>query len=400
MICGFRTRAMHVRGDYRNAALFVWDFTQQSPGAIVLPTGITFARASSGHTVQTGTSTLTSTGITSNNVGRIGRVLDAHSLGLFIEPARLQYSSSPTAPASLPYGTWGAITTGQTDPSGGATAADCTVNYPSVSVGRYDQTGAVSTPMTCSFWAQKGSGSGSYQLVVSNGTSIIAKGGTAGTAWARDSLTYTSFAAQSCYFLSMDNRDWTSTGGTTAGARRAVLANHQIEAGKYPTSFITTYNVTRAGERVSLDSTRAAQSTVGGRIAIYLRFRALAASTELGSGEGRLLAWAAGEVFVDPASLYLKAIDGSTYSQTANSAISWSRYDLLEFVIEVGAGKSAIRWRVNGGSTNTASFSSRDDTLGALSLSAGLDVCNNAAGAQMPCILEKLIPYVPGRTPF
>ena len=338
--------------------------------------------------------------IASNNVGRIGRVLDAHSLGLFVEPSRLQYGSSPTAPASLPYGTWNAITTGQTDPSGGTTAADCTVNYPGASVGKYDQTGAVSTPMTCSVWVQKGSGSGSYQLVVSNGTSNIAKGGTAGTAWTRDSLTYTSFSAQSCYFLSMDNRDWTATGGTTAGARRAVLANHQIEAGKYPTSFIGTYNVTRAGERLSLDSTRAAQSLVGGRIAIYLRFRPLAASSELGSGEGRLLAWAAGEVFVDPTSLYLKAIDGALYSQTANSAISWSRYDLLEFVIEVGAGKSAIRWRVNGGSTNTASFSTKDDTLGALNLSAGLDVCNNAAGAQMPCVLEKLIPYVPGRAPF
>ena len=67
-------------------------------------------------------------------------------------------------------------------------------------------------------------------------------------------------------------------------------------------------------------------------------------------------------------------------------------------MIEVGAGKSAIRWRVNGGSTNTASFSTKDDTLGALNLSAGLDVATTRRVRRCP-VLEKLIPYVPGRAP-
>lgn len=395
-----RDRARTRCGGKTPRVLYSFDFTSQSAGAVSLPTGITFARASSGHTVQDGASAIVTAGITSNDVGRVGRLSSAHSYGLYVEPARTNQSARPLDASLLPYGSWASVTTGQTDPAGGTTAVYCTVV--SGGVGRYDETGNNTGSMTVSSWIRRGSGSGVYQLVNGSVTTNVARSATAGVEWGRVDLTHSPFAAQHCFYLEMDGRDSTASGGIAAGARQAVLAYRQIENGKYPTSVIWAAGgpVTRAAERLSIDSTRAAASLVGGRLGVYLRLRALAASSELGSGEGRLLGWAAGEVFVDPTSTYIKAIDVAAVSQTANSVISWARGDLLEFAIEVGAGTTAIRWRVNSAAVNTASFSVTNNALAALDLSAGLDVCNNAASAQMPGIVEKVVTFAPGWGPM
>ena len=377
--------------------LFVWDFTQQSPGALVLPTGLTFARASSGHTVQTSESALVTAGITSNDVGRIGRLSSAQSYGLYVEPSRTNLIGSSRSPQSLPSGSWASTTTGQSDAAGGSAAVRVQSN--SGATGRYVQSGTLSGSYTGSAWYAKGSGSGAYQMTIGN-TTTHAQGGTASATWARVVLTHV-VPTETLYCLPNDGQNQSASGGVAAGARDALVDFMQLEAGKYPTSAIlTSVGATRSGERLSIDSTRAAASVVSGRLGVYLRFRALAASSELGSGEGTLLAWATGSVVVDPTSTYLKAIDGALYSQTANAAISWARGDLLEFVVEVGAGTTALRWRVNGGATNASVFSTRDDALAALSLSAGLDVCNTAAAGQMPSIVERLSTFVPGRALF
>lgn len=398
-----RDRARSRCGGKTPRVLYSFDFTGQSAGAASLPTGLTFARASSGHTVQAGSNTLLENNGGSinlgNNVGRIGRLNDAQQTGIFVEPPRSNFFPNNRRPDIWAAGTWASTASGNADAAGGNAAYRVTVA--SGGTGRYYATGNVTGTYTASAWHAKGPGIGTYQLFAGySGVSAIAVAGTASN-WARTVATAT-VAGQQFYNLPMYGGDGSSNGGAGSGARDALVDFAQIEVGMYPTSVIGTAGSTgtRAGEQLSIDSTRAAASLVSGRLGVYLRFRALAASTELGSGEGTLLAWAAGSVVVDPTSTYLKAIDGALYSQTANAAISWSRYDLLEFVVEAGAGKSAIRWRVNGGSVNAASFSTRDDTLGSLDLSAGLDVCNAAAGGQFPSIIEKVVTFAPGWGPM
>lgn len=384
---------------HRFQPIITWDFTTQTAGAVVLPTDWLFTRASSGYSVQDGANALVASGF-GVDVGRVGRLSSAQNYGLFVEPARTNQSARPLDASLLPYGSWASVTTGQTDPAGGTTGVYCTVV--SGGVGRYDETGNNTGPVTVSNWMRRGAGSGVYQKLNSNGVTNTASGGTAAVAWARYDLTHGPFAAQHCFYLEMDGRDFTASGGIAAGARQAVLAYRQIELGAYPTSvmFAAAGPVTRAGERPRINGTAASALLVGGRLSVYIKLRALAASSELAAIEGYLLAWAAGQVFIDGATKYIYAWNGSPDSQTAAAAISWARYDLLEFVIEVGSGRTNFRWRVNGGAINTANFSVSDDSLAALNLSAGLDVCNVGAAAQMPCILEKFIPCVPGYTPF
>lgn len=393
--------------------IFDWDFTQQSPGALVLPTGLTFARASSGHTVQTGDSTIVTTGITSNDIGRIGRLSDSHSRGLFIEPARTnscRYSRSMNvAPGALN----GSVTytTGRTGPDGttnairGQIGSGAYANYDTVpSSGAF----ASNTQMVFSAWVKQGSGSGAYQFNAAyGGTTGAAAGGIAGANWSRvASATFTYPAGSACYPVGWDGRA-NATISSSAGARDCEIDFAQVEAGKYPTSAIITSggsSATRAAERLTIDSTRATQATVNGRLGFYVRFRAIAALTEMdGSAEGQILLGVGSTcyVWISPSSRYILLGDGgSKYSQTANSVITWARGDLVEMVMEIGNGVSAFRWRINGGSVNTAAFTARNDSLDPIVPSSGLDVLCAGTSWHTPAVLERATLFVPGRGPF
>ena len=384
--------------------MFTWDFTQQSPGALVLPTGLTFARASSGHTVQTGTSTIVTSGITSNDIGRIGRLATAHSYGLFIEPSRTNVVTQSRTPQSLAVGSWASTTTGQSDAAGGTSAVRVTTT--SGGTGRYQAPATLRTgAYTASQWVRQGAGSGSYQLVQGNAT-VAAVGGTAPVAWTRTECLYT-FAASAAAFLPGDGRNFASSGGVAAGARDFVLDFMQHEAGKYPTSAIVTSGseATRAAERLTIGATQAVQAAFKGRLGFYVRFRAIAALTEMdATTEGQIL-FGVGttcSVWISAASRYIIIEDatGSKYSQTANSVITWARGDLVEMVMELGNGVSNFRWRINGGSVNTASFTARNDSLDPIVPSSGLDVLCAGTSWQTPAVLEQATLFVPGRGLF
>jgi hypothetical protein len=252
---------------------------------------------------------------------------------------------------------------------------------------------------------RQGAGSGSYQLVQGNAT-VAAVGGTAPVAWTRTECLYT-FAAGVAVFLPGDGRNFASSGGVAAGARDFVLDFMQHEAGKYPTSAIVTSGseATRAGERLTIDGTRATQATVNGRLGFYVRFRAIAALTEMDvAAEGQIL-FGVGttcSVWISAASRYILIEDatGSKWSQTANSVITWARGDLVEMVMELGNGVSNFRWRINGGSVNTASFTARNDVLDPIVPSSGIDVLCVGTSWHTPAVLEQATLFVPGRGPF
>jgi hypothetical protein len=98
--------------------------------------------------------------------------------------------------------------------------------------------------------------------------------------------------------------------------------------------------------------------------------------------------------------IIIEDASGSKYSQTANSVISWARGDLVEMVMELGNGVSAFRWRINGGSVNTASFTAQNDSLDPIVPSSGLDVLCAGTSWHTPAVLEQATLFVPGRAPF
>ena len=392
----------------KSATLFLWDFTQQSAGALSLPTGLTFARASSGHTVRTGTSTITTSGITSNDVGRIGRLSSSHNRGLFLEPARTNvygYANTPGSASGTAGSSGSTFTTGRTGPDGGTTATR--IEQTSGTFSRYHSitTAGASTPYTLSSWVAAGLGSGAYSMCAPyTGTSGAAITGTATAAWARQSHTYTYPSTSGANLVGEDGRA-NGTSGAAAGARDVDVAWIQFEVGSYPTSSILTSagaTATRAAERLTIDSTRSAASVVSGRAGVYLRLRALAASTELSTGEGWLLYWPDGDGgwYVDDATRSIYGYNGASESETAAAAISWARGDLLEFAIECGAGTSSLRWRKNSGAVQTASFSVHNDSWGSLDWSSGTDVCNVAGAGQFPAIVEQVATFAPGWGPM
>lgn len=392
-------------------ALFVWDFTQQSPGALVLPTGLTFARASSGHTVQTGTSTIVTSGITSNDIGRIGRLSDSHSRGLFIEPARTNvygYANTPSLASGTAGSSGSTFTTGRTGPDGGTTATR--VQQTSGTFSRYHSitTAGASTPYTLSAWLAQGLGTGAYLVCAPYaGTTGAAITGTAGASWSRASNLFTYPSTSGANLVGEDGRA-NAPSGASAGARDVDLAYIQFEVGSYPTSAILTSGgatATRAAERLTIDSTRATQATVNGRLGFYVRFRAIAALTEMdATTEGQIL-FGVGttcSVWISAALRYILIEDatGSKWSQTANSVITWARGDLVEMAMELGNGVSNFRWRINGGSVNTASFTARNDSLDPIVPSGGLDVLCAGTSWHTPAVIERATLFVPGRGPF
>lgn len=175
----------------------------------------------------------------------------------------------------------------------------------------------------------------------------------------------------------------------------------QVEAGKYPTSAIITTGstATRAAERLTIDSTRATASIVGGRLAIYLRFRATAALSALDYlSEGQLFESSDHEVgaWIPSNSRQIIVYANGSQSITASSAIALNAVDLIEFYFELGAGKTLCKWRVNNGAWNTAVWSVRDDSFAALSFTGGIDIMNSGGVWQMPGVLERLTTLTPG----
>lgn len=379
-------------------------------GAATLPSGLSFQRSSSGHTVQTGDSTVLVGGsIASNDIARVGRVASSHNYGIFVEPARTNrfgYARS----ANLASGTMGhscVYTTGRTGPDGSTNAIRG--QSPSGGYSRYHDVTGVTGNHVLSAWAAQGLGSGAYQVVGAYaGTTGAAVRGTASATWSRVvSANFNYPAASTAYVNPWDGRA-NATLGSSAGARDCDLDFIQFEAGKYPTSAIVTSggsSSTRASERLTIEAAAASAGLVSGRLGFYVKFRALAALTEMdASTEGQIL-FGVGvtcSVWISANSRFIILEDGSAskWAQTANSVITWSRHDLVEMAIELGNGISVFKWRINGGSVNTAAFTARNDVLDPVVLPSGLDVLCAGTSWVTPAVVERLSLFVPGRSPL
>lgn len=395
--------------------LFTWDFTQQSPGALVLPTGLSFARASSGHSVQTGTNALLVGGaIASNDVARIGRLLDAHSYGILIEPARtnLLLNNRDQSAAGWAAGYQNTQTYNAAAGPDGSVVATRNATL-SGGYSRYQVLSlTVGQTYAASAWIRAESGTSEYRvgLLKDSGSWTYAggPGQTVDTSWARKSLVRViPTGGATNVFFSFDGVARVTPSSVAAQAADLYSDMGQVELGKYPTSAIITTGstATRAAERLTVDSTRATQATVNGRLGFYVRFRAIAALTSMdAAAEGQIL-FGVGttcSVWISPTSrcVIINDASGTKWSQTANSVITWARGDLVEMAAEMGNGPSFFRWRINAGTVNHASFTVRNDSLDPIVPSSGLDVMCAGTNWHTPAVIEQVLLYVPGFGPM
>jgi hypothetical protein len=338
-----------------SGVLFRANLSGLSAGAVAtLPGGLLFSRASSGHSVQTGSSSILIVGgFTSNDVARAGRRSDAHDVALAFEESR--FNEVPDCrnmlAASWSVGGGSTTTAGQTGPDGAALAHRLQV--PSATNSNFRASVTVAgTSYVCQIWQRAFTAPELYQLMVSKGDGTRGTAtGTVQTVWGTAHLIFTA-ASTVANFAPSDGRDWTSFGGIVAGARDVVVDLTNIQPGKFPTSTIVTSggSATRAGERLYYPA--ASDLFDAGRMNLHATLRPMGAAADYG------------------AHMYLGRFDANNYVRVNNStrrlevvragvtvynppeALSFNAYDLLEVQCAAGGAglQSFAKYRVNGGS--------------------------------------------------
>lgn len=246
----------------------VWtaDFTSLAAGPVSLAAyGLTFVRASSGYSVQSGTSAVVSTlgapSLGSADVPRAGRLLDAYAIGLVLEEARTNAivdSRDPTTAAWLVGSSVVQTRPSTAAPDGSATTSTRSA-VTSTGYSRYTQPILASGTYTGSLWRIQGSAgvnNDQSDVGLSGAGVTVAAGGTAPAAWARRVITAAGHVGLAQVTLvPAIGLDYTAYGGIAAGARDVVCDLHQIEQGILQSRIHDTTGANSFGVTVSRNST-------------------------------------------------------------------------------------------------------------------------------------------------
>lgn len=355
------------------------DFTQLAPG--IAPSlsryGFGFSRNSPA-TVQTGVSTVLSSGIDAN-VGRVGD--NGTCKGFVLEETRANLVSYSRLLSSLPTaGSQVSYTSGRPSPDGSNNAQRIVVS--SSGYANNENHGFVG-PVVLSQWVAKGLGSGAYGAVNMD-AALLGSGyttnvyGTASVAWSRvatnpATLTGTGWCSP------CDGR--ASTNGMTAGARDADIDFTQRELGRFATEVIATTGVasTRAGERLYLQD--GSQVTTNGRASTELQFQP--------KGDRTAYTGSYVSILTHPnltANLYVSsgliAITGSNNRvQTTTTALSFSAGDTVKVWIDAGGNRTSKiqTQRTSGSMTGNMLPYSEPSSIGQLGANGAVTVSTTAS---------------------
>lgn len=354
---------------------FEVNFAALGLGAITLPAGVAFTRAS-GSTVQTGTSSIV-TGL-GNDVALGGRWSDSWSPGLSIGPARTnQIATSHDYTEGTVWSDFGLGQcdrfVGQSDPTGGTGATRIQV----VSGGVLsEKTAGATASAGCavSLWVRSGAPNASLYRETSGRIAVA----TVPTTWQRILISATTIA-ETAALTAVDGRNQSGVGGLTAGARDVVIWGAMREHARYPDELIETTGTTatRAGGRLAFSS--AAAFFDNGTLSLDVSFRTKLANTDLPSGAVRLFECATsapGSVLVSwnaATGAFSIFADGDLY---ASSAFPFARYDSLRVFARVGVLPTVIRAQVNGGLWVTLSATA--STRPAISPTGAAYVCSTS----------------------
>lgn len=391
---GDRSRGWH-RGDHTAPPILRVDFTTTTPGALAaLPGGLLFTRASAA-TVQTGTSTVVTAGI-GTDVARVGRRLDADSVGLVIEPSRtnrLTYDSDYSN-AFWSKGTGATLTAGQADPAGGTGASR--VQATSGNWGISEQTAVViggTAPVVESGWfaATGGTETPNANIYQSAAPGRLATSASVTTAWNHVWLTSAYGAGNQVAYGGVDGRNWSAIGGVAAGARDCREWGAQAERGAWPSELIQTSgaSATRAGERLYRPTASALVHY--GRLSMALSFRP---KSTLANADGVQRLWTSGADYAELATTGVLTVSVGGVTNTT-AALSWAQYDSVRLFVAAGGGvASVVSYNVNAGAVVHPAVAGA--ALGTVSTAGALELLNDGAGTpakQLACWLTAITFY-------
>lgn len=374
----------------RQGVIYQVDWTVRPVGVATMPAWLSFTRASAA-TVQTGTSTVVTAGITTD-VARIGRRLDADSVGLVIEPARTNSLKQAHDTSAAPWASTNTTVTGAIglgpDASGSTARRGVT---PSVGY-HLTQGSLVVARMTASIWGRANSGTSQFQMRATDGGTTLGSHAVyraaLTTAWERVAVSMTQATVGGVY-LDCPVGDWTSLGGGNCTSIDAWTDLAQLESGAYPTEAIltTTASATRAGERLYLASATSAVHI--GRLSLAVSCRP---KSTLANADGVQRLWTSGADYAELATTGVLTISiGGATNTTA--AFTWAQYDSVDVWVAAGGSvASQVSYRVNGGAVVHPAIAG--SALGNVSTAGALDLLNN--GASPP--LNQLAAWITGIT--
>lgn len=356
----------------------------QSAGVGTAPLATTFARASSGFSVRTGTNTANTAAVGSNDVPRIGRADDANNLAFVFEETR---TNTVKDNLDITTGNWIAGTgITATRPSG--TAPDGSTTTPTRLVGTgfsaYQQFVNDSVTYQLSMWTQVTSG-GAASARSQFGTANTDY--TASVAWTRNpNVQYASVATN--YFAPCN---------VFVGGQDVRYWGGQREAGGFSTEMIITGSsaVTRAGEQWS----STANLTSGGQLRMYFAGRPKGSVSQYSADE---YLW-----YID-ASNYARissstgavtiAVAGTTY--TTAVAASWAVNNYIEWMVCAGGSiASSVSYRVGGSGSWTTLSTGSPTAFGNITQAGSIDLLCKGTTNQFTGRWEKIAAYRAGFTP-
>lgn len=361
----------------------VFNFGALTPGAVTLPAGLTFARASIA-TVQTGTSTVITTGI-GNNVARVGRRLTGDTPGLVIERTATNAiaDSRNTTVASWQPGSVADVRPGAAPSPDGSTTQNSSTTTGAAQFSRYVQFAATTgVAVVLSMWSLSTSGAsitGTWQVGTPNQTY------SATSAWVRAVGLYTT--AGSAYFLAPCN--------TTAQAITHDM--HQHELGLIATEFITTSGgaATRQGEQLTCSYDLRASAGLELRLEFVVRPKG--SSTQYPALMTLWFQDASNNIRINNTTGAVNILIGGVTYTTATAA-SWAAADTVSFWVVIGNGvPCVVKYRIGAGSAVTLSTGS--PTSFASVPAPPYDLLSSGTNLQFTTYAVTIMPYGTGLQP-
>lgn len=351
------------------------DFTSQSAGALAsMIAGFGFSRASA-RTVQTGTNTFTTTGLTTDVAG-IGRVLSSDPLALSFSATRTNVCRDNRDPTQSTWDAGSGYST--TRPTGTAPDGAATTSTRFNGGAAYSKyvtiTGHTGEKYVLSMWTKSNTGSSqSAQWEVSVGNVAY----TATTSWVRQVSAVASFAATG-YLVPCN------------GLAQDLLCDAvQAEKGEYEDDVIVTAgaSATRAGER--LYYTSLSKILASGRLTLALRFRAKGTAAQHATDNANICLWyvdANNNAYIAAATRVLTVTIGGASNTCTLSA--WSKGDTVRIQIAAGGSSATVvKTQYNAGAVSTPSITG--SALGSLSGSS-IDLLCEGTTKQLGAWVEEI----------
>ncbi len=351
----------------QTGSLINWDFRGG-----VLPNDAVFLRAAgtaASETVQTGTSTVVTTGITTN-IPRFGKRLDADVIGLVLEPTRINVVLRSTDISNASWLNSFGLTFRNTQAPDGGTAKEMIALSPTVWQYLSQNPLGAAGIYTQSVWYKWAySGVGFIQTVNPPTTTNF----TTSTLWKVVEQTATHTAA-TYYVIS-------PTEGTLESISNVGAWGAQYEVGAYRSEHVITAgaSATRQPERLYHPN---AAASITGKLKVRIVFRPK--STLANADSAQTIWYINGTNYCEIATTgVMTVVVGGTSNTTA--AIVWAQYDTVDLMVDTGNKVAVVTYSVNGGATVTPAVAGAAQPV--VPAGTTLDIGCNGATNQLACWL-------------